>query len=328
MMRSLLFTMGTILVLSTCTLLADPPELQTPVVIEDGGVPINVVWCSCPGVVDWNNDGLFDLLVGEHSGKVNLLINGGTVSQPLFPAKEYIKDGFGDLKESMRCSPEVADWNGDGKKDLLVGEEFGHLYYYENKNTDALPVFNGKVEVMAGGRDFDHWLYCRTRIDVTDWDEDGVLDIIAGQGYQAAGNDTNVFYFHGTGPLALDTNQIPASTGGTVNFTLEAGAAYGNRNYFLLGSASGTTPGLPLPGGQATLPLNWDAFTDLVLVLANTAVFPSIQGAFDGGGSASAQMNALKPLPSSVVGLHLHFAYLLYNPYDLVSNAAGIEIIP
>lgn len=31
----------------------------------------------------------------------------------------------------------------DGKKDLIVGESNGKICYYENKNTDADPVFEG-----------------------------------------------------------------------------------------------------------------------------------------------------------------------------------------
>jgi len=42
---------------------------------------------------------------------------------------------------------------------------------------------------------------------------------------------------------------------GVVHFDLDAGVENAGRTYFLLGSLSGTSPGIPLPGGQATLPL-------------------------------------------------------------------------
>ena len=68
-------------------------------------------------------------------------------------------------------------------------------------------------------------------------------------------------------PLTTDTNTLSEATGGTINFTLDAGAWNANRNYLLLGSISGDEPGTPLPGGMATLPLNWDVLTNLIIIV-------------------------------------------------------------
>lgn len=282
---------------------------------------------SVPDISDWNNDGLFDILVGEGSGKVALLLNSGSLGSPVFRTQAYLQNGSGVLKEPMRVNPEVVDWDGDGNKDLLLGEEFGHLYFYRNIGTDEDPVFNGKTEVTANGFTFEDICYCRTRVDVVDWDEDGTLDLIAGQGYSDTSNQTNVFYCHGIGPLSLSENRIYASAGGVIDLAIKAGASYSGRKYFLLGNVSGTQPGTDLPGGL-TLPLNWDVFTDLVISLANTPVCSNFSGTLDGNGEASAQFNSYGPLPSSSIGVPLRFAYLLYKPFDFVSNAAEVEILP
>jgi probable HAF family extracellular repeat protein len=128
-------------------------------------------------------------------------------------------------------------------------------------------------------------------------------------------------------PLKSSISEISVRDGGTAEFTLNAGVDYANRKYFLLGSASGTTPGYNLPGGLV-LPLNWDVFTDLVLTLANTPAAVDFHGVFDADGKGMATLDTLGPLPPSTAGATLDFAYLTYSPFDYVSNSVSIELIP
>jgi hypothetical protein len=52
------------------------------------------------------------------------------------------------------ATPYVVDWDGDGKKDLLVGQfGEGKLRIYLNKGTDAEPRFDGFTYLQAGGKD-------------------------------------------------------------------------------------------------------------------------------------------------------------------------------
>ncbi len=76
-----------------CSLLLIPssagaatPEFELPVAIQSGGQDI-----GAPGghstveVVDWNNDGKKDLLVGQHTNAyIQLYLNVGTDSNPSF----------------------------------------------------------------------------------------------------------------------------------------------------------------------------------------------------------------------------------------------------
>ncbi len=66
--------------------------------------------------------------------------------------------------------------NGDGKKDLIMGETNAQIYYYENTGTDEAPVFSGFEAVQSNGSPLD--LYTGTRLWVNDWDEDGNPDLI------------------------------------------------------------------------------------------------------------------------------------------------------
>jgi len=127
--------------------------------------------------------------------------------------------------------------------------------------------------------------------------------------------------------LTIDGYQIPEQTGGTINYELNAGIDKADRKYILLGGVSGTEPGYVLPGGDATLPINWDAFTDyFVLPLINTAIFSNFMGTLDGTGQSTAQFNAL-PLPG-YAGMKMYYAYCLGYPWEFASNPVEIEIVP
>jgi hypothetical protein len=140
--------------------------------------------------------------------------------------------------------------------------------------------------------------------------------------------DSDIYYYgfvvsHG---LSCDITELSQSTGGTGNFTLNAGSAHANRNYLLFGNVYGVYPGTPLPGGKVTLPLNWDLFTNAVILYVNSPAFKDFLGTLDGSGSATAQLNA-GPIPGAA-GVLMHFAYALNSPWNFVSNPWSIEIVP
>ncbi len=48
--------------------------------------------------------------------------------------------------------PTVADWNGDGKKDLVVGQfQLGKIRLYLNEGSDSAPLFKQFTYLQAGG---------------------------------------------------------------------------------------------------------------------------------------------------------------------------------
>ena len=69
----------------------------------------------------------------------------------------FIKDGASDLRAPYWSVPFVYDWNGDGKKDLLVGHNYhdqnrvnyGYVSFYKNIGSDAMPVFNGSSYIQS-----------------------------------------------------------------------------------------------------------------------------------------------------------------------------------
>ena len=106
------------------------------------------------------------------------------------------------------------------------------------------------------------------------------------------------------------------------------GTKKGNRNYLILGSIPGTVPGIPLPGSEAILPLNWDIFTTLVMSYLNSPLFVDFMKKLDDSGKGTAMFDTLWPLPSGLAGITIRFAYTLNKPWDFVSNPINVEIVP
>jgi hypothetical protein len=81
-----------------------------------------------------------------------LLVTGGFAVTPRFVGPSRVQNGGADLQADLYCAPCVYDWDGDSKKDLIVGQfTGGYIRFYPNVGTDASPVFNGFSFLMASG---------------------------------------------------------------------------------------------------------------------------------------------------------------------------------
>ncbi len=147
--------------------------------VQLSGGTYDVGASSSPYICDWDNDGRKDLLVGDDNGYVYLLINTGTNAAPVFTSAVQIQNGSSALDVGTRASPVVFDWNQDGKKDLLVGETYGNLHYFENLGTDPVPVFNGSTTLeIYDGTEINVGYY--PRFEIYDWNNDAINDIVCG----------------------------------------------------------------------------------------------------------------------------------------------------
>jgi len=198
------------------------------------------------------------------------------------------------------------------------------------KLVGTIPASNGQGRGLAVGN--NTVLLTATRGD------DGIpyfaYDLSQGSGGEWVGFDNAYPNHHSTGgaawvdepdALEVDTAQLSAATGGTINFILQAGGSFAGRNYLLLGTLSGTEPGTLLPGGLVTIPLNRDALTDLILNNLSRPILETFLGTLDGSGHAGANLT-VGPLHPWWIGKTLHFAYATTNPWDFASNAVAVEI--
>lgn len=77
----------------TFTLFAIPPMFNDYTWVYANGSPIQVSGGHAdPCVVDWDNDGIQDLLLGQYTnGNIRFYRNSGTNAVPVFTTFEYIK---------------------------------------------------------------------------------------------------------------------------------------------------------------------------------------------------------------------------------------------
>ncbi len=188
---------------------------------------------SMPEVVDWNNDGRKDLLVGLSNGKVQLLLNTGTDSAPAFSSAANLQMGAADLHVSGGgngyASPLAIDWNGDGKKDLLSGRYDGQVSYFENVGTDEAPVFTSLQTLEGSGGLLDVGTY--SRITPSDWDNDGQIDLVFGSG------TGSVFYAR-----AVEPDDLQVSPAQPLLFVGQDGGPFSPGSHELTLSNAGSSP--------------------------------------------------------------------------------------
>jgi hypothetical protein len=106
-------------------------------VVDDPALGMFVTVCA----TDWNNDGNYDLVTGNDEGYVNLYINNGTDSSPAFGSFEPLMVSEEELLLQSYTQPLIYDWNGDGRKDLLVADSSGTTFLFLNEGKDSDPKF-------------------------------------------------------------------------------------------------------------------------------------------------------------------------------------------
>lgn len=147
-----------------------------------------------PCIVDWTEEGHPDLLIGHVDGSIYHLHNEGRNTQSpdrTFSVVGKLEADGVPIGEDPYVAPSVADWDGDGAKDLLVGTYHGRVRWYRNVGSNAAPVFTDGGYLMANGAEI--------RVNVcavptaVDWFGTDTLDLIVGD------HEGNVFVFRNIG---------------------------------------------------------------------------------------------------------------------------------
>ena len=131
---------------------------------------------ASPAAVDIDDDGLIELLVGINPGKVVLLENNGTQTEPSF----YFADStFCNLNIPSQPKFSFGDLDADGDYDLVTSQAgtFNYIYLYENIGTASNPEYSYLQTITAS-----FVVPCYYGVDLCDIDADGDLDLFFGSG--------------------------------------------------------------------------------------------------------------------------------------------------
>ena len=155
--------------------------------------PISITGtASAVHATDWDGDGDLDLLVGDIRGHVFLVPNEGTARKPVFGKSRPVTAGDGPIVvKGGDAGPFVADWDGDGDSDLLVGRGDGGVSLFRNEGGGGggarSPKLAAGVDLVSAagnswGRDYtpNPIRGARAKVCAADWNGDGRLDLLLG----------------------------------------------------------------------------------------------------------------------------------------------------
>jgi len=114
-----------------------------------------------------------DLLVCHSGDQVTLHENVGTADSPIFSEDETTFD----VQKNCQGRMDAADWNGDGKIDLITGSFGGDLQWHPNEGTTQAPKFG------SGKSFFDIKSAYNAQPRIVDFNHDGRLDLLLGNNW-------------------------------------------------------------------------------------------------------------------------------------------------
>ena len=124
---------------------------------------------------DMDGDGDMDALIGELYGDLYYFQNTGTAAAPAFATP--VANPFSiTATGSYAAKPAIADMDGDGDLDILIGTLYGDVLYYQNTGTASSPQF-GASQVNPFGISA---AYYYASPSLTDMDNDGDFDLFLG----------------------------------------------------------------------------------------------------------------------------------------------------
>ncbi len=154
-----------------------------------------------PIVFDWDQDGLDDLILGNHGfyqnswyegsilksayrGSLYLYKNTGSPENAAF---QLSNKNLGNLWDEnlLGIFPTAGDLDGDGEPELIVGHQHGSLILFQKDDNGALQIQDRNYASINVGAYSSPQLF--------DLDKDGLLDLIVGE------QDGNLNYYHNDG---------------------------------------------------------------------------------------------------------------------------------
>lgn len=183
------------------------PSFEPPVYFRQIGHELKAGVLTTPVAVDWNGDGLQDILAGNAAGNVVYFQNLGG-NPPAWGAPEklhaagkliHVTAGYngsiqGPAEEKWGYTViSVADWNNDGLPDIIMNSILGRIVWYENIGTRKEPALAAArpIEVdwhSSTPKPLWNWqdpegkelvTQWRSTAQAIDFNDDGLVDLVA-----------------------------------------------------------------------------------------------------------------------------------------------------
>ncbi|MEM7307784.1 MAG: VCBS repeat-containing protein [Planctomycetota bacterium] len=288
-------------------------------------------------LADLNGDGTLDAVMGDNANDFYIYNHGldeqGHVVWGDWKIFQFLVGG----DDGGGTNTRIADFDLDGWPDVLICdvgvalegfERRTHVYHNPGGAVGAevqLIEEREDDQLASGG-----WLgavglteaVLRNTFDaaIFDLDGDGDLDVIAGQAQGVA------VWINQTlrNSLVADAASISLVAGGSQGWTLDAGEEHAGELYLVLGTFSGTSPGLPV--GGLTIPLNVDGWFQ---VTANQPGQPPLAGTLgflDAAGEGAAALALPAGTEPGLAGLLLHHALVTVDPLAGALTSAGTPV--
>ncbi len=185
------------------------PVFQSPVYFKQKAEHLKFGALVTPYSTDWDDDGDEDLIAGNSAGYLGFIENlGNHDGMPRWAAPVLLKSAGKVIRiqagsnGSIQGPAEakwgyttlsVADWDGDGLKDIVINSIWGKVQWYKNTGKKGAPVLSNIQDVKADWQGAapkqPGWNWFKANADqlvtqwrttpyVKDWNADGLMDLV------------------------------------------------------------------------------------------------------------------------------------------------------
>lgn len=184
------------------------PVFASPVYLKQRAGDVKFGALVTPFSVDWDDDGDEDLICGNTAGYIGFIENEDGGNPPRWKAPAYLEvDGapvriMAGENGSIQGPAEqkwgyttlsVADWDGDGLKDIVVNSIWGKVVWFKNVGSKGKPELSPAQPVTVAWPEdsipkpgWNWWdpaptelaTQWRTTPNAIDWNRDGLMDLV------------------------------------------------------------------------------------------------------------------------------------------------------